>query len=83
MKKRSVPRRKTERPQSAGVVFSRNLRRFCRSQGLTSQVISERMGWDQKKVDRLLSGEIVPGLAAIGQIARKLKAPLTMLLRGL
>lgn len=83
MKKRSLPRRNTERRKSAGVVFSRNLRRFCKSRELTVEAISERLGFDREKVERLLAGERVPGLVLIGEISRKLKAPLRELLRGL
>lgn len=83
MKKGSAPRRSKASLKRAGAIFSRNLRRFCRSKRLTAEAVSKRLGWKQERVERLLAGSIVPGLAVVGHIARKLNAPLKVLLKGL
>lgn len=83
MKKGSAPRRSKASVKRAGAIFSRNLRRFCRSKRLTTEAVSKRLGWKQERVERLLAGNHVPGLAVLGHIRKKLNAPLKVLLEGL
>lgn len=83
MKKGSAPPRSRASLKRAGASFARNLRRFCKSERLTTEAVSERLGWKRDRVERLLAGDIVPGLAVLRHIAKKLKAPLNVLLKGL
>lgn len=83
MTRQSGPRRNKAEGGSTGAIFSSNLRRFCKSRELTAEAISERLGFDRKRVERLLAGELVPGLVLVREISRKLKVPLRELLRGL
>lgn len=83
MAKRSKPRKDEVKAESTGAIFGRNLRRHCESRSLTVEMISERLGFDRKRVERLLAGELVPGLAVLGEISRKLEIPPQELVHGL
>lgn len=83
MARRSGPQRIKIEAGSTGAIFSRNLRRFCKSRELTVEAIAERLGFDRKRTERLLAGNLVPGLALLREISRKLNVPLKELVRGL
>lgn len=75
-------RRRSRSPRS-GLIFGRNLRRVCRSRRLTAASLAKLIGRSQQSVERMLEGRASPGLAVIGDIARKLKVPLADLVRSM
>jgi hypothetical protein len=46
-------------------------------------VLAKRIGRTQQTVERMLTGGSIPGLAVIGDIARKLDVPVADLVRDL
>lgn len=83
MKRRAGAARRNVGETSTGAIFGRNLRRSCRSKGLTAEMVAKRTGYPRSTVQRLLGGELVPGLAVLRHLARKLDTPLSELVRDL